>query len=645
MSKVQASVHPLDPLTPPEIERAVAIIRADRALPESTRFVSMSVAEPARSAVDGAPRRAEAVLYDAPTQTTTELRVDLDAAAVVDRNERTDVRPQLTVEDFLAVEAATKAHPKFVAAIERRGIDMALVDVDPVAAGFHDLPEEQGTTRLARTLAYVKSDPESNAYARPVQGVFGLMDVDTGEFVHFEDQDPVVPLPTETGEFRATHLEGLRDDVLPIQVIQPEGPSFTVEGNLVRWQKWDLRVGFNAREGLVLHQVGYDDDGRRRSILHRASYAEMAVPYADPTRYYMSPLDIGEFNVGTMTNSLTLGCDCLGVIRYFDGSFVSPSGEPVTIPNAICLHEEDAGMAWKHTDFRTGNVEVRRARRLVVSSVVTVGNYEYGFFWYFHQDGRISSEVKATGIVATQSLADGDRPEFGAMLAPNLGGIYHQHVFCVRLDVGLDGGTNRVVESHSEAVPVGPENPHGNAWRTVSTVLETEQQAQRQIDPFSARGWVVQNPSETNHVGGPVGYKLLPGDNTVPFSAPDSFQRQRARFMDHHLWVTRYSPDERYPAGEYPYQSRGAVDGLPAWTTADRSVDDEEIVVWYAMNHHHVPRPEDWPVMPVATIGFELKPWGFFDRSPSFDLPPSDRAHNGSVYADGSGPAGGCCGS
>jgi primary-amine oxidase len=638
------AAHPLDPLRPDEIEAAAAIVRGARELGEHLRFVSISPREPRKDAPVGVAggaagagnpagpsRAAEVVLRDARSGRTLEALVDLDANALTAWRELEGVQAQLTTEEFLDVEAAVRRAPQFLAALARRGVhDAAIVDVDPVAAGYHGLPEEQGTRRLARILAFVRPSPGGNAYARPLQGVFGLVDVDTGELVHFEDRDPV-PLPAEDGEYRAGRAGPLRDDVREIRITQPDGPSFTVEGHEVRWQKWRLRVGFTPREGLVLHHVAYEDCGRVRRIVHRASYAEMVVPYADPDRFYMSPLDIGEFNVGTMTNALELGCDCLGAIHYFDGAYAAPDGSAVTIPNAICLHEEDSGMLWKHTDFRTGHIEVRRGRRLVISSVVTVGNYEYGFFWYLHQDGVIGSEVKATGIVATQALRDGERPAYGATIAPNLGGINHQHVFCARLDMDVDGPGNSVVEVHTEAVPEGPENPHGNAWRTVRRTLRSELQARRRLDSESARGWLVTNPSSRNAVGEPVAYKLIPGDNTVPFAAPGSALLRRAGFVEHHLWVTRHDDAERYPAGEYPYQHPGG-EGLPGWVQADRPLDGEDVVLWYTMNHHHVPRPEDWPVMPVTRIGFELTPWGFFDRNPALDVPPSAPGGGGSCH-------------
>ena len=619
--------HVLDPLSGDEIERALAILRADGRLTTASRVVTVSVAEPAKGelarAAEHTARRAEVVLYA--ERRTTEAIVDLVGGVVLEYRELDGVEPQMTVEEFEAIEAAVRAHPDFVAALRRRGIeDPSTVDVDPVSAGFHGTEHDGTGRRLARVLAYARPSPGGNAYARPVEGVFALVDVDSGDFVDFEDRDPV-PFPPDDGEFRATYMPSLRDDVRPIEISQPDGPSFTVDGYHVRWQHWHVRVGFSAREGLVLHQVGYEDDGAVRPILHRASFAEMVVPYADPDRFYQSPLDIGEFNVGTMTNSLELGCDCLGEIRYFDAAYCRPDGVPVEIPNAICLHEEDVGLLWKHTDFRTGDVEVRRARRLVISSVVTVGNYDYGFFWYLYQDGTIAAEVKATGIVATKAMPDDEQPMYGRLVAPRLNAINHQHIFCARLDFDVDGTANSVCEVDSEPVPRGPDNPHGNGWTTVERVLETERAAQRDIDPLRARTWLVTNPSRRNRVGRPVAYRLVPGDNTVSFAAPDSYQRLRAGFINHHLWVTPYAPRERYAGGDYPYQHRGGA-GLPEWTSADRSVADTDLVVWYTMNHHHVPRPEDWPVMPVARIGFELKPVGFFDRNPALDVPPSTPA-------------------
>jgi primary-amine oxidase len=172
----------------------------------------------------------------------------------------------------------------------------------------------------------------------------------------------------------------------------------------------------------------------------------------------------------------------------------------------------------------------------------------------------------------------------------------------------------------------GPANPHGNAFHAQERPLRTELEARSGVDPLRARSWRVVNPEVRNGLGQPVAYDLVPGDNVQPFAAPDSSFRRRAGFVDHHLWVTPFDPAERYAAGAYPNGHPGG-DGLPAWTAADRPIEAADVVLWYTFGAHHVPRPEDWPVMPVVKIGFALRPRGFFDRSPALDVPPPMNDH------------------
>ena len=408
-----------------------------------------------------------------------------------------------------------------------------------------------------------------------------------------------------------------------------------MDGHQISWQKWKIRIGFNPREGLVLYNVTYTDQGEERPIFYRASLAEMTVPYGDPKpySYRKNAFDVGEYGIGSLANSLKLGCDCLGEIYYFDAFITDSRGGVAQIENAVCLHEEDFGILWKHMDWRTEQTEVRRSRRLVISFIATVGNYEYGFYWYFYQDGTIQYEVKLTGMVSTGAVMPGEVPKYGTLIAPQLNAPIHQHIFNVRMDMSVDGSNNSVYEV--DIVPEEDEqNPYGNAFYAKSTLLPTEKAAQRTIDPMKGRYWKIVNPSKINAVGYPTAYKLMPGENTLPMARPNASVINRATYMTQHLWVTPYSLDEKYPAGNYPNQHPGGV-GLPAWTQADRSVEDTDVVVWYTFAHSHSPRAEDWPVMPVATIGFMLKPLNFFDENPSNDVPPSPKNH-GSKHA--------CCG-
>ncbi|HET6866124.1 MAG TPA: tyramine oxidase, partial [Solirubrobacteraceae bacterium] len=429
-SAVETTVaHPLDPLSADEIARAVAVVRAERGLDADARFGSITLVEPdkRRPAEANGRRRAELIIYDRTTACVYEAIVVVTDGQLEQWTPRPGVQSALTPEEYLECEELTKAHPDFQAALRRRGIDdLDLVTVDPIPTGNSGLPEEDPGRRVCRTLAFVRPDPGGNSYGRPIEGVFGIIDLGRGEVIRMDDLG-IVDVPDEPGEYRADRVGPLRSDLRPVEITQPEGPSFTVEGNEVAWQKWRLRVGFTPREGLVLHTVGYEDSGRLRPILHRASFAEMAVPYAEPSRYYQSPFDIGENYIGTLANSLALGCDCLGTIRYFDADMLDSRGKVVTIKNAVCLHEEDFGLLWKHYDWLTGTAEVRRCRRLVVSSIVTVDNYEYAFYWYLYQDGTIESECKLTGIVLTSAVAPGERPRFGRLVEPGLSALNHQH--------------------------------------------------------------------------------------------------------------------------------------------------------------------------------------------------------------------------
>ena len=637
-ANLTAAQHPLDPMTPREIDEAVRILRSQRDLPEGTRFESVMLKEPAKDSVLGlensnsVPREATIVLLDNDTEATHEAVVSLTDKAVTSWKHIPGVQPKIMPDEFYECEAAVKQDPKFLEAIKKRGIsDVDLVMVDPWSAGNFGIEEEKGK-RLSYARCWVRSSPRDNGYARPIEGVIPVVDLNKMEVIRVEDHG-LVPLPPNPANYAAEFIEEFRSDLKPLDIVQPEGPSFNINGREITWQKWSLRVGFTHREGLVLHNIEYYDQGRRRPIIYRAALAEMVVPYGDPggAHFRKNAFDVGEYGIGNLANSLTLGCDCLGEIRYFDAALSDSRGGVMNIPNAICIHEEDFGILWKHVDWRTGQTEVRRSRRLVISFIATVGNYEYGFFWYFYQDGTIEFQVKLTGIVNNAAVPPGETPKYGTLVAPQVNAHIHQHFFNVRLDMSVDGRNNSVYEVNTEAEPRGPENPQGNAYFATKTLLRTESEAQRTVDPLTGRYWLIANSSVKNYLGQEVAYKLMPGENILPFAHPDASVMKRAAFMTKHLWVTSYDSNEMTPAGDYPNQHPGGA-GLPAYTKDNRSVENQDLVVWYTFGHHHIPRPEDWPVMPVMYTGFSLKPVGFFDQNPALDVPPSEH-HNGHCHS------------
>jgi primary-amine oxidase len=610
---------------------AVKVLREGQKLGDSFRFVSCVLLEPPKQVVRdhepgrSIPRQAFLVLLDNATGTAYEGVADLREKTVV----RFDplpkgVQPSIMIDEFGECEKTVKASPEFQKALQRRGVkDVDLVMVEPWSAGNYgnEAPEDKDR-RLTRALCFIRSEKTDNGYARPLDGVVVIVDLNAMKVLRVEDEG-VVPLPPEAGNWIRAYIKETRKDLKPLKIEQPDGPSFTVEGHEVRWQKWRFRIGFTPREGLVLHTVSYNDGGKERPVLHRASVCEMVVPYGDPGEQYYrkNAFDIGEYGIGIMANTLQLGCDCLGSIRYFDADMLDSRGNVITLKNAVCLHEEDVGLLWKHTDWRIEQSEARRSRRLSASFVATVGNYEYGFYWHLYQDGTIQCEVKLTGVMNTTALRPSQKSAFGVEVAPRLNAPFHQHIFAARLDMSVDGDKNSVYEVNTAGLPRGKDNPHGNAFRAEATLLATEKAAQRDINAATARFWRVVNPGSVNRLGRPVAYRLVPGENCPAFAQADASVRRRAGFASHHVWVTPYAAAERYPAGDYPNQNPGG-DGLPRWTKGDRSIEATDLVLWYVFAHMHVPRPEDWPVMPVSSIGFHLKPDGFFDRNPALDLPP-----------------------
>ena len=629
---VSEVVHPLDPITTQEIERGVELLKPK--LSDKATFSSVGLVEPAKDDVlafttgDACERRLRFMGYDYPSPDVADggfdAIVDLVTGEVTLDRIASGQAP-IGFSDAVNAVLITKQDEGWQAAMKQRGItDFENVQIDPWPSGGFVHPDVPAGHRVHRAISFVREDKTDNGYARPVQGLIAHVDLTAGKVAHLEDHGPVV-IPPESGRYDADSQPRLRDTIRPLEITQPEGTSFKVDGYAVEWEGFNFRVSMHPTNGLVLHQLCYRDGEENRSIMYRAALSDMVVPYGDtdPMHYWKHVFDAGETSMGTLANSLTLGCDCLGEIHYFDANVVSWNGKPRTIENAICMHEEDYGILWKHHNAEAQTTEVRRQRRLVISAIHTVGNYEYGFFWYLYLDGTIQMEVKLTGIVGVSAVEDGEeRPEFAPLIAPNLASPIHQHLFCFRLDFDLDGRRNSVYEVETRPLPIGDDNPHGTAFAAYATLLASEGEAQRDCDSAASRYWKIVNPERKNRLGVPVAWKLLPSGTPKLFSHPDSAVAKRAAFATHNLWVTQYEDGAINAAGDHPNLHDGGA-GLPAWVAQDRALEEEDVVVWHTVGVTHVPRPEDWPVMPVEYCGFMLMPVGFFERNPTLDVPPS----------------------
>jgi primary-amine oxidase len=632
----------LSPLSAEEIRVVTAVIKADAALGPDALFENIDLREPPpaeyRAHVEGKnlPRQARVNVNHLDRPGVWQLIVSLADKSIVSRKHFPTARAGFMVEQMLSVEVNVKNDPRFIEACRKRGIeDMTGVIVDSWSGGNFGHKDEEGRL-ISHTFSWLRVHEFGNYYAHPIEGLNAVIDVKTGEVLRVDDYPDHPPIPMKRYDYDPEFLPAPAAPLKTLNVVQPEGVSFTIDGHAIAWDRWTLAIGFTPREGLVLHDVRYDG----RSVVRRAAITELVVPYGSPLYGHarQNIFDVGEYGFGKLTNSLKLGCDCLGTIHYLDAEVNGIKGEPVTIEKAVCIHEEDAGILWKHWDFRTGRTVLKRGRKLVISSICTVGNYEYAQYWYLDLAGEIEFEMKATGIVNTNACHPGQPDKYSTEIQPGLGAPIHQHIFCARLDMAVDGSGNSVVETNSYMEPTSETNPYGNAFHAEDTVLKTELGAARRADLSTHRSWKVINPNKMNHVGKPVGYKLHAPNCVTPMIQEDGPSGIRSNFIRNHIWVTPYDETERYPAGEFVANSDGSG-GLAEIVKQDRPVENTDIVLWHSFGLHHVVRPEDFPVQPCISCGFSLAPAGFFEVNPSNNLP--DTVNNASVLAaDGSK---GCC--
>jgi len=629
-----AATHPLDPLEASEIESAVKILRAMRNFPIEALFSTVQLNEPPKAEVwnykAGAALRREAfaIVMDRKLNKTYEATIDLRGKKIVSWKEIADVQPLIFDREYEDLRRIVKADSRWQAAMRKRGItDYEKVEVDGWAIGQVD---PKFTGRLMRGLSYFKGEGE-NYYGRPIEGVVAIVDVTRGRVVDLTDTG-VVPIAEKGQDFSETAIGKLREKPKPLTINQPEGASYKLNGNEIIWQKWHFRYTMHPREGIVLHTVAYDDDGKMRPILYRAALSEMVVPYGDPDTNWRwrAAFDVGEYNIGRNSYPLEKNFDAPENAQLLDAVFADDEGAVSERKGVLAIYERDGGIAWKHYDFTTGKNETRRARELVLSAVATIGNYDYAINYIFKQDGSMEVDLALTGIMLAKGVKEKRSDENHSMLkmdssghlvAENVVAPHHQHFFNFRLDFDVDGVSNSVTEMNSSAMPAGANNPYLNGFVMRETMFKTEREAQRSMDMGAARVWTVMNPTAKNSFGQNTSFIIVPGANSMPFIAPESLVRKRAQFINNHFWATRYNADEIYAAGIYPNQSSGNGNGLPKYVADNQPLENQDVVLWYTLGVTHIPRSEEWSVMPTTHVGFKLLPGAFFNRNPALDVP------------------------
>ena len=625
--------HPLAMTTVEEVERVRAALAEAGLLGDTVRFAFFLPEEPPKAEVlgfsegDVVDRRFRVALLDLASGRSWDTVVSATNGEVVSSREldpATEGQPPIIDSEFMVVEEILNADPGWLAALEKRGIDPTSVRRGAAVGGRVRLPRRGGPPDPAfvRVRPGAREGPllgapdrRARGLRRPHHGLGGPASSTRGAGRCRRSRRATSTTPRCRAR-RSTPCGRSRSP-------SPRAGRSRSRATGCGWAKWDLRIGFNEREGLTLHQVAFDG----RPIVYRASVAEMVVPYADPSpvRFWQNYFDNGEYMLARGADSLQLGCDCLGDIAYLDAVIADDLGAPKTIQNAICMHEEDYGVLWKHSDIFTGS---RGDAPPAADGVLLL-----------HADRQLRLRLLLVPLPRRHDPArvQGHRhrvhrrpggTEYASQIAPGLTAPYHQHLFSARLDMTVDGVRNAVEEVEAQRVPMGPGNPYGNAFTQARTRLARESEAQRDADGSVGRAWQVDQPGGVQR--GRAARRLRAAARGAARAAGRRRSRRStpgATFAAHHLWVTAYDPAERYPAGDFVNQHPGGA-GLPAWTAADRPIDGEDIVVWHTFGTTHFPRPEDWPVMPVDHVGFTLKPVGFFDRNPTLDV-PAPRGHCG----------------
>ncbi|KAF8899406.1 peroxisomal copper amine oxidase [Infundibulicybe gibba] len=682
--------HPLDPLTPDEIVAVSFAVRhytAAQTDVKAIKFITSYLLPPPKKAVlaylgiplvpGGQPepqttivRKAEVDFLDVVNGRSYNVILSFQNSKwTVDTFELLPgtVHPQISVEELIDCERIVRGNAQIQKLAKDVGILPEQIFCDGWSIGYDErFPQHR---RIQQALVFARFSEHDNLYAHPMDFV-PIIDAHTEEVLHVDfplhykqtPSSPRLPVPTtEPPPLSTDSLEYAqrgrippprkafdflpdlmkktaedykpRTDIKPLHIVQPEGVSFKMNGNELEWQKWKMHISFTHREGIALSTITYNDNGEVRPIFYRLSLAEMVVPYGAPE--YPHPrkfaFDAGEYGMGTMANELSLGCDCLGQIHYLPGCFVAHDGSSINIKNVICIHEEDSGVLWKHTDYRPGGrSQTVRRRRLVVSMVCTLANYEYVWNYFFYQDGSIEFEIRLTGILQVYVSQDGEPSPYGVTVAPNVNAQNHQHLFSVRVDPMVDGLYNTVVESDIIPLPDAPtgsaSNYAGNAFISQDNVLKTE--TARPYDFEKERRWRITNPARKHYSSGrDVGYVVgMKGGVTPMMARPDGWAAKRAAFITRPFWVVQDVEGDKggrmWPSGKYVPQTREEPgDSVGQWVKGQKNVDNEDILVYLTVGTTHIPRPEDWPVMPVEHLSVTFRPQSFFKLNPSMDVP------------------------
>lgn len=619
--------HPMDALAPDELRRAVDVLRTAGRLADDAKFPTLDLAENDKEAVrawrPGEPfeRRAFAVVMQGGR--VYESVVDLRRGEVESWREVEGVEPRVLLAET-AVNDVLWSSSDWRDAMAKRGYeDGERVFCAPLTPG-PALPDEYAGRRILYSSCFDISDPDALAFGRPVEGLMAVVDVGSREVLSVVDLG-VGPLPEDAASLGYERSARYRSPARPVEIVAPEGSNVRIDGSQVRWDNWSFHLRVDQRVGPVISLIRYDDRGDERDVLYQLAVSEMFVPYMDPasTWSWKAYMDVGEYGFGVLASSLRSGVDCPASAHLLDRTIADDDGRPIELRDSVCIFERPTGdPLWRHAgdDAHEGAENVE----LVVRMAPVIGNYDYFIDYVFDRAGEIDVRVGATGIdavkaVAARSMLDptaATDTAYGTLIGKGLVGINHDHYVSFRVDVDIDGVSNRAVFDRVTTQTLPADNPRRSLWTVVAEpVAEAGPLPHALHDGFLR----IENDDRTNALGNPTSYQLFAGRTAPSILSPEDPIQVRAEWSRHPVWLSRHAPNQRYASGAYPNQN-AAADGLTKWTEGRQGLDGEDVVLWYNVGFRHITRAEDWPAMPTVWHSFRLRPFNFFDASPAMDV-------------------------
>lgn len=625
----QAPEHPLDALKTQEYWTVYEVLQAAKKIDADTFYASVLLHEPAKDRVlawkegDAIPREADVILMR--KGQVIEARVDIAGRKLESWKEVKGVQAPIIESEFRELGEIVLKDPRIREVLAKHGItDLTTVECVPLPFGYFAYQELEGH----RIMYGGCSDLHGSylSWGRSIEGIHYEIDAVEKKVLKVIDEGPV-PVPNGPINFEEAPAEP-RPGTTPIAVTQPLGPSFQIKHGEITWQNWHFRVRLDPRVGPVVSLARFDDGVHLRSVLYEGSLSELYVPYMDPAEGWAMRvfIDAGEFFHGGLLKPLREGLDCPSNSVYLDALAPNEHGIPMLQSKRACLFESYPGNpAWRH--FEKQDVWGRPSRTLVLRTSAAIGNYDYILDWRFEQDGSIRVAAGATGIIETKvvkakNAASGEpmKDEYGRFVAENTIGVNHDHFLSFRLDLDIDGQENSFMAGRLKQRQLPASTHRKTIWALEPFTARTERDAMMDIHLDRPSMWMFVNPKIKGPLGYPTGYEIMPGVTAASLLDPDDGPQRVGAFSAHQLWITPYRPDELYASGVYPSASKGA-DGLAVWARANRLIENTDIVAWYTMGFHHVPRAEDWPVMPVMWHDFVIRPFGFFPQNPVLTLP------------------------